>query len=57
MQTQYQTIVIGAGAIGSATAYWLAKRGQRDVLVLEQFSVGHDWGASNDHHRFSIRTA
>lgn len=51
VQTQFQTIVIGAGAIGSATAYWLAKRGQRDVLVLEQFGVGHDRGASNDHHR------
>jgi glycine/D-amino acid oxidase-like deaminating enzyme len=34
--TDTQTIVIGAGAIGSATAYWLAERGQTDVLVLEQ---------------------
>lgn len=47
----YSTVVIGAGAIGSATAYWLAKRGQRDVLVLEQFELGHGNGASNDHHR------
>lgn len=51
MSTHYSTIVIGAGAIGSATAYWLAKRGQRDVLVLEQFELGHANGSSNDHHR------
>ncbi|UOQ57185.1 N-methyl-L-tryptophan oxidase [Leucobacter allii] len=51
MTARYSTIVIGAGAIGSATAYWLAKRGQRDVLVLEQFALGHAHGASNDHHR------
>lgn len=51
MSERYSTIVIGAGAIGSATAYWLAKRGQKDVLVLEQFALGHDRGSSNDHHR------
>ncbi|MBP1326632.1 sarcosine oxidase [Leucobacter exalbidus] len=51
MPTHYSTIVIGAGAIGSATAYWLAKGGQRDVLVLEQFELGHANGSSNDHHR------
>lgn len=49
--SHHSTIVIGAGAIGSATAYWLAKRGQRDVLVLEQFALGHVNGSSNDHHR------
>lgn len=46
-----RTIVIGAGAIGSATAYWLAERGQTDVLVLEQYDIGHALGASVDHHR------
>jgi monomeric sarcosine oxidase len=46
-----QTIVIGAGAIGSATAYWLTEHGQTDVLVLEQFGLGHDRGASQDHSR------
>ncbi|MGO1543700.1 MAG: N-methyl-L-tryptophan oxidase [Gulosibacter sp.] len=51
MSKQFQTIVIGAGAVGSATAYWLAQRGQSDVLVLEQFGLGHENGASNDHHR------
>lgn len=48
---QWETIVIGAGAIGTATAYWLTQRGQSDVLVLEQFDLGHDRGASEDHSR------
>lgn len=51
MPSRYSTIVIGAGAIGSATAYWLARRGRTDVLVLEQYELGHGHGSSNDHHR------
>ena len=47
----FQTIVVGAGALGTATAYWLAERGQKDVLVLEQFELGHSNGASEDHSR------
>jgi monomeric sarcosine oxidase len=46
-----QTVVVGAGAIGSATAYWLAERGQTDVVVLEQYDLGHGNGASQDHSR------
>ena len=44
-------IVVGAGALGTAAAYWLAKSGARDVLVLEQFELGNDRGASEDHSR------
>ena len=44
-------IVIGTGALGSAAAYWLARRAGADVLVLEQFAPGHDRGASEDHSR------
>lgn len=51
MRSSFQHIVIGAGALGSATAYRLAKAGARDVLVLEQFELGHDKGASEDHSR------
>jgi monomeric sarcosine oxidase len=47
----YDHIVIGAGALGSAAAYWLAKSGARNVLVLEQFELGHSRGASEDHSR------
>jgi monomeric sarcosine oxidase len=47
----YSHIVVGAGALGTAAAYWLAKSGARDVLVLEQFELGNDRGASEDHSR------
>jgi sarcosine oxidase len=49
--TRYSHIVVGAGALGTAASYWLAKRGVRDVLVLEQFELGNDRGASEDHSR------
>ena len=42
----YDVIVIGAGGMGSATAYHLAKSGA-DVLVLEQFQRGHTLGSSH----------
>jgi sarcosine oxidase len=43
-------IVLGLGGIGSAAAYWLARRGAR-VIGLEQFALGHDNGESQDHSR------
>ncbi len=46
----YDVIVIGAGGVGSAAAYALAKAGQR-VLALEQFAIGHDRGSSHGHSR------
>ena len=42
----YDAIIIGAGGMGSATAYHLAKSGA-DVLVLEQFQRGHIFGSSH----------
>ena len=42
--------VVGAGGIGSATAYWLSRAGA-DVVCLEQWQPGHDRGASEDHSR------
>jgi len=44
-------IVVGAGALGSAAAYWLTRSGATDVLVLEQYGLGHGLGASEDHSR------
>src|SRR5689334_18245494 len=44
-------VVVGAGALGTAAAYWLAKSGARDVLVLDQFELGNERGASEDHSR------
>jgi sarcosine oxidase len=39
-------VVVGAGTIGSATAWWLARWG-RDVVLLEQFEQGHVRGSSH----------
>ena len=46
----FEYVVVGLGALGSATAYQLAKGGHR-VLGLEQFELGHDRGASHDTSR------
>jgi sarcosine oxidase len=43
-------VVIGLGALGSATAWQLARRG-RSVVGLEQFALGHGRGASHDTSR------
>lgn len=43
-------VIIGAGAMGSATAWWLARRG-RDVVLLEQFEQGHANGSSHGGSR------
>jgi sarcosine oxidase len=46
---EFDAIVVGLGALGSAAACRLAARGS--VLGLEQFELGHDRGASQDHSR------
>lgn len=46
----YDAIVIGAGGMGSTSAYHLAKSGA-DVLVLEQFQRGHNLGSSHGETR------
>ena len=46
----YDTIVIGAGGMGSASAYHLTQTGA-DVLVLEQFQRGHKLGSSHGETR------
>ena len=51
MNSTYEHIVLGVGGIGAAAAYWLARRGGGDVLAIEQYRLGHDRGASEDHSR------
>lgn len=46
----YDAIVLGAGAVGSAAAYYLTQAGQR-VLVLEQFELDHQKGSSYGESR------
>ena len=50
MTQHFDAIVIGAGAMGSAAAYYLSKRGQR-VLLLEQFELDHRKGSSYGYSR------
>ena len=50
MTERYDYAVVGLGALGSATAYQLARRGH-SVLGLEQFELGHRRGASHDTSR------
>src|SRR5207245_11533407 len=43
---RYDVIVIGAGGMGSAALYHLARRGRR-VLGLERYNIPHDMGSSH----------
>jgi sarcosine oxidase len=42
----WEVIVVGGGAMGAATAWHLARRGSR-VLLLERFEPGHTRGSSH----------
>ena len=55
MAADYDVIVIGLGAMGSATAYHLARRGRR-VLGLDAHPRGHALGSSHGRSRI-IREA
>jgi sarcosine oxidase len=46
----FHTIILGLGAMGSAAAYHLARRGMR-VLGLEQFDIPHVRGSSHGDTR------
>jgi sarcosine oxidase len=48
--THYDCIVVGVGAIGSATLYHLARRGAR-VLGIDPWEPGHDHGSSHGETR------
>jgi sarcosine oxidase len=51
VRRDYEYIVLGLGGLGSAAAYWLARRAGGDVLGLERFELGHARGESQDHSR------
>jgi sarcosine oxidase len=50
MTETFDYAVVGLGALGSATAHQLAKRGH-SVVGLEKFELGHHRGASHDTSR------
>lgn len=51
MNRDFPIVVIGCGGLGSAALHWLAQEAGGAVLGLEQFALGHDRGASQDHSR------
>ena len=53
--TTFDVAIVGLGAMGSAAAYHLAKRGKR-VLGLDRYSPPHDLGSSHGQTRI-IREA
>ena len=55
MSKGYDVIIVGLGAMGSAAAYHLAKRGRR-VLGLDRFTPPHTLGSSHGQTRI-IREA
>jgi len=50
MNDSFDVIIIGAGAMGSAAAYYFSQRKQR-VLLLEQFELDHRRGSSYGYSR------
>jgi sarcosine oxidase len=55
MDSKYDVIVIGVGAMGASACFYLAQRGVQ-VLGLEQFEIAHDRGSSHGFSRM-IRAA
>ena len=53
--TSFDVIIIGVGSMGSATCYYLSKRGYK-VLGLEQFDISHEFGSHAGQSRI-IRKA
>jgi sarcosine oxidase len=51
LNRSYDFIVLGCGGLGSAAVYWLSRQAGDRVLGLEQFRLGHENGASQDHSR------
>lgn len=46
----FDVVIVGAGVMGSATAYWLSRAGKR-VALLDKYSPGHVRASSADESR------
>lgn len=47
MRTHAQVVIIGAGIVGTSTAYYLTQMGWRDVVVLEQGPLYKVYGSTS----------
>jgi sarcosine oxidase len=56
MSRDWDVVVVGLGALGSATAYWASRRPGTRVLGLERYEIGHLNGASEDVSRIIRRS-
>ena len=56
MTRDWDVVVVGLGALGSAAAYWSSRRSGTRVLALERYEIGHHNGASEDVSRIIRRS-
>ena len=56
MSRDWDVVVVGLGALGSAAAYWCSRRTGLRVLALERYEIGHTNGASEDVSRIIRRS-
>jgi len=49
-EAHLDVVIVGAGAAGSAAAWWLARRGRR-VALVDRFDAGHVRGSSHGTER------
>ncbi len=50
MRNKYDVIIIGAGIMGLATAYFLSKS-RKNILVIDQLSINNSINSSSDYSR------
>ena len=56
MTRDWDVVIVGLGALGSAAAYWCSRRTGTRVLALERYEIGHHNGASEDVSRIIRRS-
>ncbi len=47
MKIHAKIVIVGAGIVGSSAAYWLAKYGEKDVLVIDKGELFENDGSSS----------
>ena len=40
MRNRAEVVIVGSGGFGASTAYHLARRGVRDVILLDRYELG-----------------